>query len=74
MNHLHGTASEREQEILDAVSNFRDLHGYSPSYAQLSTLTNLSKGRVAQIINSLESKNLISKDGNKTRTLQIIND
>jgi SOS-response transcriptional repressor LexA len=73
MNQLYKTASEREQEILDAISDFRDKHGYSPSYSQLSTLTGLSKGRVAQIINALEDKRLITKDGSKARTLQVIN-
>ncbi|HEX9504065.1 MAG TPA: hypothetical protein VF974_07185 [Patescibacteria group bacterium] len=63
---------EREQEMLESIVCFRDVYGYSPSYSQLSILTKLSKARVAQIINGLEIKKLIAKDGNKARTLTVL--
>ena len=66
------TQSEREEEVIESIVCFKDLYGYSPSYAQISTITKLSKSRVAQIVNDLTLKNLISKDGNKARTLQVL--
>lgn len=65
------TESEREQEIIRHLINFKGKHGYSPSYADLARLIGVSKGRVAQIINSLADKKLIKKDGNKARTIQV---
>ncbi len=66
------SAIEREQEVLDSITSFRDVYGYSPSYAQLAKLMGLSKARIAQIIDSLIIKRLVAKDGNKARTLQVL--
>lgn len=66
------TESEREQEVLDNITTFRDIYGYSPSYAQLGKLLGVSKSRIAQIVEILITKKLVTKDGNKARTLQIV--
>ncbi len=66
------TDSGREQEVLDHISDFRDVYGYSPSYSQLAMLVGVSKSRIAQIVEALIIKKLVTKDGNKARTLQII--
>jgi SOS-response transcriptional repressor LexA len=63
---------EREQQMLESIISFRDIYGYSPSYQQLADITGLSKARVAQIVNILEIKKLIAKDGNKARTIQVL--
>jgi DNA-binding MarR family transcriptional regulator len=65
------TEEEREHEALRHLINFKGKYGYSPSYFDLAQLMGVSKGRVAQIINSLEAKKLIRKDGNKARTIQV---
>lgn len=65
------TEDERQQEAIRHLINFKGKHGYSPSYAELGRLMGVSKGRVAQIIWSLESKKIIRKDGNKARTIQV---
>lgn len=65
------TDSEREQEVLEHISTFRDIYGYSPSYSQLGILIGVSKSRIAQIVEILIIKKLVTKDGNKARTLQI---
>ena len=66
------TEFDREQEVLEGIICFRDLYGYSPSYMQIYKITGLSKARVAQLVNSLEFKKFIAKDGNKARTLTVL--
>jgi len=66
------TDSEREQEVIRHLINFKGEHGYSPSYAELGRLMGVSKARVSQIVISLEAKKMISKDGNKARTIQVL--
>lgn len=66
------TESEREQEAVRHLINFKSQHGYSPSYSDLGRLMGISKGRVAQIIWNLEIKKIITKDGNKARTIQVL--
>lgn len=66
------TDSEREQEVIEHISTFRDIYGYSPSYSQLAQLIGVSKSRIAQIVEVLIIKKLVTKDGNKARTLQIV--
>lgn len=65
------TENERERETVKHLINFKSKHGYSPSYADLARLMGISKGRVAQIIWNLEAKKIITKDGNKARTIQV---
>jgi len=69
---FYKTALEREQEVLDNITAFHEMYGYSPSYAQLAKLSGLSKSRIAQIIEALVLKQLVAKDGSKARTLHII--
>ncbi len=66
------TENEREQETIRHLINFKNKHGYSPSYSDLASLMGISKGRVAQIIWNLEAKKIITKDGNKARTIQVL--
>jgi|GEM_PF-4402496 len=66
------TESEREQEVLDNIITFREIYGYSPSYAQLGKLSGVSKSRIAQLIESLQTKKLVAKDGSKPRTLVVL--
>ena len=66
------TENEREQEVLEHISTFREIYGYSPSYKQLAMLMGISKSRIAQIVEALIIKKLVTKDGNKARTLQIV--
>ena len=65
------TEEQREHETLRHLINFKGKNGYSPCYKDLAELMGVSKSRVAQIINSLEAKKLIRKDGNKARTIQV---
>ena len=66
------TESERERETIKHLINFKSAYGYSPSYSELAKLMDVSKSRVAQIIDDLEQKKLISKDGSKARTIQVL--
>ena len=66
------TEGEREQETIRHLINFKGQHGYSPSYSDLGRLMGISKGRVAQIIWNLEAKKIITKDGNKARTIRVL--
>jgi Mn-dependent DtxR family transcriptional regulator len=63
--------SEREQQVLKLIADFQRDKGYSPSYSDLGSAIGVTKSRIAQIISSLIIKNLVTKDGNKARTLQI---
>ena len=66
------TDEDREQQVLRHLINFKGQHGYSPSFSELAGLIGVSKSRVSQIIENLEHKNLIRKEGNKARTIQVM--
>jgi Mn-dependent DtxR family transcriptional regulator len=70
-HNLYKTDSEREQQVLKVIADFQRDKGYSPSYSDIGGVIGVTKSRVAQIVESLIIKNLITKDGNKARTLQI---
>lgn len=63
---------EREQQVLHHLVNFKNRYGYCPSFSELASLIGISKSRVSQIIERLETKNLIRKEGNKARTIQVM--
>lgn len=57
-----GARSKRQREILNFVTEFMEIKGYSPSYQEIASGLGLaSKGAVARHIDALESLGLIAR-------------
>ena len=63
--------TKKQKELLSFIESFIAEHGYSPSYSDLAKIVGVSKTRISQIVWNLEAKGIITKDGNKARTIQL---
>lgn len=62
--------TKKQKRTLDFVSTFIEQHGYSPSYREIANGLKLSSvATVAQHIESLVNKGLLTKDNNSARSL-----
>lgn len=62
--------TKKQKRTLDYVSSFIEQHGYSPSYREIANGLKLSSvATVAQHIDSLVSKGLLTKGNNSARSL-----
>ncbi|MFO0955397.1 MAG: transcriptional repressor LexA [Candidatus Saccharibacteria bacterium] len=62
--------TKKQKRTLDYVSSFIEQHGYSPSYREIANGLKLnSVATVAQHIDSLVSKGLLTKGNNSARSL-----
>jgi repressor LexA len=62
--------TKKQKRTLDYVSSFIEQHGYSPSYREIANGLRLSSvATVAQHIDSLVSKGLLTKGNNSARSL-----
>lgn len=65
--------TKRQKEVLDFVSQFIELHGYAPSYREIATYFKYgSVATVAEHIESLVGKGMLSKSDNEARSIQLI--
>ncbi len=65
--------TKRQKEILDYLTQFIELHGYAPSYREIAEAFKLgSVATVAQHVDTLIEKGLLSKGDNEARSLQLI--
>ena len=66
-----------EQKILDILNYLDDFisnHGFSPSYREISVAVGLkSTNSIKEYLDILESRNLIKRQTNKNRTIEILN-
>jgi repressor LexA len=62
--------TKKQKRTLDYVSSFIEQHGYSPSYREIANGLKLSSvATVAQHIDSLVAKGLLTKGNNSARSL-----
>lgn len=65
------TPTPRQLLILQAISNFRARHSYSPTIGELATQMNISRSTAFEHIGELREKNLLSASPLKARSLEI---
>jgi repressor LexA len=65
--------TKRQKEILDYVTQYIELHGYAPSYREIAEAFKLgSVATVAEHIDTLVQKGLLSKQDNAARSVQLV--
>jgi SOS-response transcriptional repressor LexA len=65
---------EPRAKLLGALKAYWDEHGYSPSYDELSAITDIPKSTVVYHVNVLALQGRIRRQFGKQRTLVIVND
>ena len=65
--------TERESQVLEAIVNYIEVNGYSPTVRDLCVIVGLSSSStIHSYLNKLESKGFITKMGNLPRTLKVL--
>ena len=64
--------TKRQQETLDYISSFIDKHNYPPTIREMATSFNISVKGAYDHIKALEKKGRIKCDGNRSRTIEVI--
>jgi repressor LexA len=65
--------TKRQKEMLDFVTQYIEVNGYAPSYREIAEAFKLgSVATVAEHIETLVAKGLLSKGDNEARSLQLI--
>jgi repressor LexA len=65
--------TKRQKEVLDYVSQYIEVHGYAPSYREIAEAFSLgSVATVADHVETLVAKGLLSKSDNSARSLQVV--
>jgi repressor LexA len=65
--------TKRQKEILDYVTQYIEVHGYAPSYREIAEAFKLgSVATIAEHIESLVQKGLLTKRDNDARSLQLV--
>ncbi len=65
--------TRRQREVYDFISQFVDSNGYSPSFEEIAEGVHLSSlATVHKHISNLESKGLLKRDYNRSRSIDLI--
>ena len=65
--------TKKQRYVIDYISSFQELHGYSPSYEEIAEgLGYRSKGTVHKHLKNLLEKGMITKEWNKSRSIDIV--
>jgi repressor LexA len=65
--------TRRQKEVYDFISAFVDRHGYSPSYEEIAEGLGLSSlATVHKHITNLEDKQLLRRDYNRSRSIDLL--
>ena len=65
--------TKRQKEVLDYVTQYIELHGYAPSYREIAEAFKLgSVATIAEHIETLVAKGLLTKRDNDARSLQLV--
>lgn len=65
--------TKRQKEILDFVTQYIEVHGYAPSYREIAESFKMgSVATVAEHVENLVAKGLLSKGDNEARSLQLV--
>lgn len=65
--------TRRQREVYDFISQFVDTNGYSPSFEEIAEGVGLSSlATVHKHISNLESKGLLKRDYNRSRSIDLV--
>jgi repressor LexA len=65
--------TRRQKQVYDFISGFVDRHGYSPSYEEIAEGLGLSSlATVHKHISNLEEKQLLTRDYNRSRSIDLL--
>ena len=65
--------TRRQKQVYDFISGFVDTHGYSPSYEEIADGLGLSSlATVHKHISNLEDKQLLRRDYNRSRSIDLL--
>src|SRR5208337_987006 len=65
--------TRRQKQVYDFISEFVDKHGYSPSYEEIAEGLGLSSlATVHKHIGNLEQKQLLRRDYNRSRSIDLL--
>lgn len=65
--------TKKQRRVMDYIGSFQELNGYSPSYEEIASgLGYRSKGTVHKHLKHLVEKGMITKQWNKSRSIDII--
>jgi len=65
--------TKKQRRMIDYIGSFQELHGYSPSYEEIAEgLGYSSKGTVHKHLKNLLDKGVITKEWNKSRSIDIV--
>src|SRR5580658_11161759 len=65
--------TRRQKQVYDFISNFVDAHGYSPSFEEIAEGLGLSSlATVHKHITNLEEKQLLRRDYNRSRSIDLL--
>jgi len=65
--------TRRQKQVYDFISNFVDQHGYSPSFEEIAEGLGLSSlATVHKHISNLEEKQLLRRDYNRSRSIDLL--
>ncbi len=65
--------TRRQREVYDFISQFVDSNGYSPSFEEIGEALGLSSlATVHKHISNLESKGLLKRDYNRSRSIDVV--
>ena len=68
------TPSKKQAEVLDFISKFQRIKGYSPSLAEIAGYLKVSIPTIHQHVSYLRKKNLLTTEKGKKRSIQTFND
>src|ERR1700750_499668 len=65
--------TRREKQVYDFISSFVDRNGYSPSFEEIAEGMGLSSlATVHKHIGNLQSKGLLKRDYNRSRSIEVL--
>jgi len=64
--------SPRQQELVQAISEYVTRHGFQPTQAELAATLKVSRSRVEQMVSALERKGIVHRKSGHARTLRVM--
>ncbi len=67
------TLTPKQKSLLDAIIRYREEHGYSPTYQELTDALNIKHvNSIYHLITELEKKGCIRTSNNKWRSIEVL--
>lgn len=61
----------KQQQVLDFIKHYIDERAYSPSFLDIAKHTGVSVGTVHRHLQALEARELITRNANEARSIQL---